>query len=147
MQKAFEQTYKRLEERKNNLFQKIISIADTELQKIDELIDSISAVKERSITMFQPIQSTSAIGYARSLERIIDFTQDFKGIQLPHKLTNDFRVNLCTLDELLKGIEKLGTIETHNVNDNHLESKLLITNDFAKPKNKLIGSKIVPEIA
>jgi hypothetical protein len=41
--------------------------------KIDALVESLSAVKERSIMMFQPITSTSAIGFTRSLERIIDF--------------------------------------------------------------------------
>lgn len=50
--KQFEAVYKKLEERKNTLFQAIIAISDQEVSKIDSLIESMAAVKERSIQMF-----------------------------------------------------------------------------------------------
>ena len=86
--KQFETIYKRLEERKNTLFQAIIAISDQEVQKIDNLIESIQALKERSAVMFNPISSTTAIGYARSLEKVLDFLNDMKDVQLPSKLTS-----------------------------------------------------------
>jgi hypothetical protein len=50
-----------------------MSISDQEVSKIDALIESIAACKERSASMFNPISSTTAIGYARSVEKVIDF--------------------------------------------------------------------------
>ncbi len=47
---------------------------------IDSLIESVVAVKERSASMFNPITSTTAIGYARSVEKVLDFVQDMKEI-------------------------------------------------------------------
>ncbi len=41
------------------------------------------------------------------MERIIDFMSDMKDIQLPSKLTNDYKINL-NIDELAKHIDKLG---------------------------------------
>lgn len=78
---------------------------------------------------------------------------DMKDISLPQKLTNDYKVNI-NIDELSKIIEKLGTINTqlsetmlnssmNNISSNDLS---LITNDFSKPKNKIMNSKILPEI-
>ena len=64
--------------------------------------------------MFQPISSTSAIGYARSLERIIDFINDMKEIQLPTKLTQDLKINI-SVDEVIKQIEKLGSLTVHGL--------------------------------
>ena len=58
------------------------------MQKIDNLIESIQALKERSAVMFNPISSTTAIGYARSLEKVLDFLNDMKDVQLPSKLTS-----------------------------------------------------------
>ena len=78
--KQFEVIYKRLEERKNTLFQAIIAISDQEVNKIEALIESMQAVKDRSVSMFQPIASTTAIGYARSVERVLDFVSDMKEI-------------------------------------------------------------------
>lgn len=93
--------------------------------------------------MFSPIPSSSAIGFARSLERIIDFMTDMKNISLPSKLTNDFKVNLNT-EKVLKEIELLGNIRSMNSDmissgGGILESNEadLMVNDFSKPKNKL----------
>ncbi|CDW78080.1 UNKNOWN [Stylonychia lemnae] len=149
--RQFDILYRKLEERKNTLFQKIIAIADQE-------IESVSAVKERSIQMFQPIQNSSAIGYARSLERIIDFIGDMKDVQLPQKLTNDYNVSI-SIDELSKQLDKLGSINFQGDLQNGANGGLgsgnmtnnsgdfsLITNDFSKPKAKIQNSKILPEI-
>lgn len=81
--KMFDLIYRRLEERKNTLYQAIIAISDQEVNKIDALIESISACKDRSSSMFNPISSTTAIGYARSVEKVIDFVTDMKEVQLP----------------------------------------------------------------
>jgi hypothetical protein len=78
--KMFDVIYRRLEERKNTLYQTIMSISDQEVSKIDALIESIAACKERSASMFNPISSTTAIGYARSVEKVIDFVSDMKEI-------------------------------------------------------------------
>jgi hypothetical protein len=53
------------------------------VSKIDSLIESVVAVKDRSASMFNPITSTTAIGYARSLEKVLDFLTDMREIQLP----------------------------------------------------------------
>lgn len=79
-----------------------------------------------------------------------------KDIELPQKLTNDFKVNL-SIEDVLKHIEKLGSISQQGANgDQSITTNSLlnssgdfnlITNDFSKPKNKLVNSKIMPEIA
>jgi hypothetical protein len=71
---------RRLEERKNTLFQAIIAINEQEVQKIDALIESAQACKERSASMFSPITNTTAIGYARSVEKVLDFLSDMKEV-------------------------------------------------------------------
>ncbi len=78
--KMFDVVYRRLEERKNTLFQAIVAISDQEVSKIEALIESISACKDRSASMFNPISSTTAIGYARSVEKVIDFVTDMKEV-------------------------------------------------------------------
>ena len=51
------------------------------------MIESMQALKDRSGVMFSPIQSTTAIGYARSVERVLDFLSDMKDVQLPQSLS------------------------------------------------------------
>jgi DNA integrity scanning protein DisA with diadenylate cyclase activity len=162
--KMFDVIYKRLEERKNTLYQAIIAISDQEVNKIDALIESISACKDRSSSMFNPISSTTAIGYARSVEKVIDFVSDMKEVQLPQKLSAEIpKVNVVITEELIRQVDNLGNILTTSANDNPLMNKLsstlqktvttrlqdqsLLTNDFSKPKTKLSGSRILPEMA
>ena len=86
----------------------------------------------------------SAIGYARSLERIIDFMSDMKDTSLPHKLTNEYKVQI-NIDEIQKYIDKLGVVNHQGQFDSPADLGQ-ITNDFSKPKNKISDSKILPEI-
>ena len=45
--------------------------------------------------MFNPITSTTAIGYARSVEKVLDFLSDMKEIQLPQRLSSELpKVNV-----------------------------------------------------
>ena len=116
--------------------------------------------------MSQPIVNQTAIGYARSLEKILDFVSDMKDIQLPNKLigrTSDLpKVNVQISEDLIKNIDSLGTIQSPQQATFTEQSKMpagktsllnksqdqsLITNDFSKPKNKLGGSRILPEMA
>lgn len=46
--RQFDILSKRLEERKHTLFQAIIAMSNKEVSKIDSLIESMSAIKERS---------------------------------------------------------------------------------------------------
>lgn len=78
--KQFEQVMRRLEDRKNTLFSAINAISEQEVQKIDSLIESVQACKERSAGMFSPITNTTAIGYARSVEKVLDFLSDMKDV-------------------------------------------------------------------
>jgi hypothetical protein len=64
--------------------------------------------------MFTPITNTTAIGYARSLERLLDFITDMRDVQLPSKLAdpqnksmiNDFSLHIP--EELYKLIDSIG---------------------------------------
>lgn len=124
--KQFEAVYRRLEERKNTLFQAIIAISDQEVQKIDQLTESMQALKDRSSVMFSPIQSTTAIGYARSIERVLDFLSDMKDVQLPSKLGSGGelpKVVVSVNEELIKQIDNLGQI-TNSQQSDFLMSKM-----------------------
>lgn len=79
------------------------------MAKIDALVDSMSAVKDRSVQMFQPIHSQSAIGYTRSLERILDFMSDMREVQLPQKLTKDYKISM-NVEEVARQIERMGSV-------------------------------------
>ena len=76
----------KVEERREAITTTINAISAQEVGNIDAIIESVIAVKERSAQMFNPINNTTAIGYARSVEKVIDFVQDMKEIQLPQKL-------------------------------------------------------------
>lgn len=126
------------------------------MAKIDALVDSMSAVKDRSVQMFQPIHSQSAIGYTRSLERILDFMSDMREVQLPQKLTKDYKISM-NVEEVARQIERMGSVTfpgetnvfggTMGQTMNMSADFSLITNDFSKPKNKIQNSRIIPEIA
>jgi hypothetical protein len=69
----------------------------------------MQALKDRSAQMFNPIQSTTAIGYARSVEKVLDFLTDMKDVQLPNKIATELpKVNVAISDELLRQIDNLG---------------------------------------
>jgi hypothetical protein len=70
-----------------------------------------------------------------------------KEIRLPHKVTNELKVNVAT-DDLVRAIEKLGSIHTEAVNtfNTHGTDIGMVVNDFSKPKNKIVNSKILPEL-
>jgi hypothetical protein len=148
----------KVEERREAITTTINAISAQEVGNIDAIIESVIAVKERSAQMFTPISNTTAIGYARSVEKVIDFVQDMKEIQLPQKIQQDLpKISVLIPDDLLKQIDLLGTITSAEMNP--LASKLgaslakklqndnLTTDDFSKPKNKLGSSRILPEAA
>ncbi len=70
-----------------------------------------------------------------------------KEIKLPHRVTNELKVNIAT-DDLAKTIENLGSINSEAVNtyNTHGTDIAMVVNDFSKPKNKIINSKILPEL-
>lgn len=73
------------------------------------LVEGMQALKDRSSLMFNPIQSTTAIGYARSVEKVLDFLTDMKDVQLPSKISSELpKVNVAISDELLRQIDSLG---------------------------------------
>lgn len=182
--RQFDALHKRLEERKAVLCQAVSALAESECSKIDALVDSLTAVKERSASMFTPITSSTAIGYARSVEKVLDFINDMKDVQLPTKLGTEGngmpKVMVHVSEELVKQIDNLGTIQANqggsSLNDtsgataNPFVTKISSTlgkqflnqikstsprpdfsgpntNDFSLPKNKLAGSRILPEAA
>lgn len=80
MNRQIDIVHRKLEERKSILQKAIMSMGEAEITRIDSVVESLSAIKERSSQMFQPIANTTAIGYARSVERVLDFVEDMKDI-------------------------------------------------------------------